>query len=634
MRFSLQRVNTNLAQYVIVLFLFSVPANAHIIRQEPWHPVPAAYLRGLFYANLKPIDWELIEKDFMTVNEPGYEFTSVYEAFKPLKEFSGEDYESLIKDAISKKDRVALYAASTRAVSRLIRFHLANAQDSLGRPGVALEELQSARRIYRAFENFLEQADQKGYDNMGKAWLDMASSTGSSGILGMGRMDADPKKFENARKLVDDYLIDNYESVGKVGPGEIIPLPKKVNAANGDVKIAPWLPPGTDLNDQDPLPRLVLNFEERGLDERDLFLVAYGDMLFDSPEIFGEPARSLGIACSTCHNRGDINRRFVIPGISHELGSVDVDGHFFNHRFNDHRNDPLDIPSLRGLRFTAPYGRDGRFASLRDFVRNVIVNEFGGDEPTPLMLDAMVAYMFEFDWLPSTYLNPDGTLNEKASAEAKRGELIFNKPYESMGGRACSACHIPSANFMDGLRHDIRSGKPASPGARDSFFDTPTIINIKYTSPYFHDGSLESLSDVVNWFDQRHKLGLSKKQKSDLASYLEAVGTGEVPFEVFDQSNTRFLMDWNELSIFVSTLDTLIPAQDKLHTELLLRTVSNDLRVDAIGLQDLGQAPKVYALSDKLGEILGAVRANDWKGSTELWIEYQDMEKEYGSQLK
>ncbi len=634
MRFSLERVGTNLVQCLIILLLVSVPAGAHIIKEEPWHPVPAAYLRGLFYINLKPIDWSLIEKDFMTVNEPGYEFTSVYGAFEPLKEFSGEDYESLIKDAIENKDKAAFYAASTRAVSELIRFHLAKAQENLGSPGIALKELHTARKIYRTFENFLEQADQKAYDDMGKAWLDMSSSTGSSGILGVGRMNADPKKFKNARKLVDDYLIENYESEANVGSAEIIPLPKKVIASNGNVEIAPWLPPGSDLNDQDPLPRLVLNFEQRGLDEKDLFLVAYGDMLFDSPEIFGEPARNLGIACSTCHNRGDINRRFLIPGISRQPGSADVDGQFFNHRFNDHRSDALDIPSLRGLRFTAPYGRDGRFTSLRDFVRNVIVNEFRGDEPTPLMLDAMVAYMFEFDWLPSLYLNPDGTLNDSASAEAKRGESIFNTPFAGMGGRACRTCHIPSANFMDGLRHDIGSGNPASPGARDSFFDTPTLINIKYTPPYFHDGFLESLSDVVDWFDEHYRLGLSKKQKSDLTSYLEAVGTGEEPFESFNEENTRFLMDWNELSTFVSTLNTLIQAQDKFHTELLLRTVSNDLRVDAIGLQDLGQAPKVYALSDKLQEILGAVQADDWERSKELWMEYQGMEKDYGAQLK
>lgn len=364
------------------------------------------------------------------------------------------------------------------------------------------------------------------------------------------------------------------------------------------------------------------------------FSFAYGDMLFDSAEMMGEPARSIGIACSTCHNRSDINQRFFVPGITPKPGVVDVDGHFFNPRFNDHRNDPLDIPSLRGLRFTAPYGRDGRFASLRDFVRNVIVNEFSGDEPTPLMLDALVTYMLEFDWLPSTYLNPDGTLNERAPESAKRGEVVFNKPFRGMGDRACSTCHVPSANFMDGLRHDIGSGKPSMPTARDTFFDTPTLINIKYTAPYFHDGSLAVLSDVVDWFDERYNLGLTKKEKAELTAYLDAVGTGEEPYQVFDDENTPFLLDWAELSTFVSTLSTLLPAKDKYHTKVLIRTVSTDMRLDASGLKDISQAPKVYELANKLDEILDAAEANDWEKSTKLWMEYQTLEAKYSPEFK
>jgi mono/diheme cytochrome c family protein len=378
----------------------------------------------------------------------------------------------------------------------------------------------------------------------------------------------------------------------------------------------------------------VLNFEARGVDEKDLFLVAYGDMLFDSPEIFGEPARSIGLTCSRCHPRSDINPAFVIPGISHTPGTVDVDGHFFNPRFNDHRTDPLDIPSLRGIRFTAPYGRDGRFASLRDFVRNVIVNEFSGKEPTPLMLDALVTYMLEFDWLPSPYLSPDGTLTPTASQAAKRGEVLFNTPYKGMGGRTCATCHVPSANFLDGLRHDIGSGEPASPNARDSFFDTPTLINVRHTAPYFHDGSLETLADVVAWFDTRLTLGLTKQEKADLAAYLEAVGTGEEPFEVFTEEKTRFRLDWEELTTFISTLDTLLPARDVYHSDLLIRTVATDLRVDASGLKDLGQAPLLYQMADKLEKVRDAIQAGDWARAHRLWEEYKRLEARYDPQLR
>jgi cytochrome c peroxidase len=52
-------------------------------------------------------------------------------------------------------------------------------------------------------------------------------------------------------------------------------------------------------------------------------------------------------------------------------------------------HDALDrreqVGSLRGARYLAPYGHDGRFTSLRDFVHNVIVNEFAGPEPSPAL---------------------------------------------------------------------------------------------------------------------------------------------------------------------------------------------------------------------------------------------------------
>ena len=168
--------------------------------------------------------------------------------------------------------------------------------------------------------------------------------------------------------------------------------------------------------------RLATLYLENAIDEADLPMIAYGDMLFDSAEIFGEPARSLGVACSSCHNRSEANRDFFIPGLSHRPGGVDVDSAFFNPMFNDRRDDPVDIPSLRGVRLTGPYGRDGRFGSLRSFTRNVIVNEFGGPEPTPFMLDALVAYMQEFDFLPNSKLTADGRLTAKASDAARRGE--------------------------------------------------------------------------------------------------------------------------------------------------------------------------------------------------------------------
>ena len=616
--------------------LLTLGVRSHIVTEEPWHPVPAAYLRSLFYANLKPINWQLIVNEYeQAIADPGYGGKSVYNFLRNAKEVAGVNHVAAIREAIANNDRLALYATSTRAVSQLVRYYIIQAEAKLSQPGAAVGDVLNAQRIYRAFgQNFVSQSDPEAFHRLGRAWLNTSSSVGSAGVVGIGGKAPDPAKFAAARKVIEEYLIANYEVEKFTGRGRLEPIPETLLIGGKMVHVDAWLPPRSNVNPPNPLPRLILNFEARGFDEKDLFIVAFGDMLFDSPEIFGEPARSLGVTCSTCHPRSDVNREFLIPGISHKAGSADVDGHYFNPRFNDQRTDPLDIPSLRGIRFTAPYGRDGRFASLRDFVRNVIVNEFNGNEPTPLMLDAMVTYMLEFDWLPSPYLNPDGTLNNKAPKTAKRGEVIFKKPNTGMGGRSCATCHIPSANFIDGLRHDIGSGDPASPRARDSFFDTPTLINVTHTAPYFHDGSLDTLADVVAWFDQRFTLGLTVQQKKDLTAYLEAVGAGSEPFEVFDDENTLFRLAWGELTVFISTLDTLIPARDGYHADLAIRTVARDLRLDASALKDRSQAPLVYEVADHLENIRGAIQANDWNRAEALWEQYERLEAKYDPVLK
>ena len=414
---------------IVIAWVFgaSVP-QAHVQQQAPWDPIAAAYLHGVFAMSLKPVDWDGIDERFATtsVKFRHGSHTSVYAQLKPVSEFAGTDFAAAIRAAIAAKDAAALRTVSTRAVASAVRHHLARARANLGGGGLLRREILRARAIFAAFDGYLRDTDPEGHRRLGIAWLELTTAVTDKDV------DRVRKNFEPAATTISSYLIDHFEK----------------RTPDVAARAEAWLPPDADLADQDPLPRLVLNAEERGIDETDLFLVAYGDMLFDSPEIFGEPARHLGLACSTCHNRSDINQRFYIPGLSRDRGGVDVDSSFFNARANDHRFDPLDIPSLRGIRFTAPYGRDGRIASLREFARNVIVNEFAGPEPTPMMLDAMIAYLNEFDFLPAPFLYRNGRLNTKASAAAKRGERLFFRTFAGMKGKSCANCHLPTANFV------------------------------------------------------------------------------------------------------------------------------------------------------------------------------------------
>ena len=581
-------------------------------------PDAAAYRLTLFLGNLEPIPWDQVETAW---SDPyrNSEFSSGALAW--LSANSGIDAAPVL-DAIAQRDRQALFEAGTQTIAYRIEEELNRALDT-DDPAAARRAVQTARELYRAFADGVAAADPDAARQIGRAWLELNNSAGSAGVLGAGATPADRETMVAARTIVSDYLAENYLPGDFVQRRQLTPLPETAIRNGREIDLPASLPPGADIFDQDPLPLLVLNFEEQGIDETDLPLIAYGDMLFDSAQIFGNPAQDLGIACSTCHNRSDINQRFFVPGASHQPGAIDVDGAFFNPIFNDRRDDPLDIPSLRGLRFTGPYGRDGRFASLRDFTRNVIVNEFGGAEPTSFMLDALVAYMQEFDFLPNSMLTADGQLTETAPEAAVRGQAIFNRPFAGLGNRSCASCHVPDGNFLDRQAYDIGSASAPYEGARTGSFDTPTLLGALYTAPYFHDGSLPTLASVVDWFNDTKSLGLADVERANLTAYLETIGAADEPYEAFDAENTPFRLAFAELTTFASTLDTLLPRRDAEHILLLVDTVGADLSADAGTMYNLSARPDVYALAERLNQIGAAVRKKDWNTAEASWSAFK-----------
>ncbi|MGI9436282.1 MAG: cytochrome c peroxidase [Geminicoccaceae bacterium] len=610
------------------------PASAHIQAETPWHGIAYAYLNSVFLLNLEPTDWGLIERVLTTDHEGRILGESAAVRLQAVDGAAATSHWPAVQTALSAKRPDALYSAATKAVSAAIRHHLTAAASLLDQPIMASAAIDEAQAIYRTFAGFVREADPDGFHRLGLAWLELSSSVRQAGVISVAGQPADTGAFETARAEIVDYLERNFEPDAFQPRAVYAPLPEDRVLADPHFQPAAWLPPGSDLNDQDPLPRLVLNIEEQGIDERDVFLVAFGDMLFDSPEIFGEPARSLGLACATCHNRSDVNQRFFIAGISPHPGAVDVDGSFFNARFNDHRDDPIDIPSLRGLRFTGPYGRDGRFASLRDFSRNVIVNEFAGEEPSPFILDALVAYMLEFDFLPARYLGNDGALNDDAPEAAKRGEALFNQPFAQMSGQSCASCHKPGSHFTDNLVHDIGS---AGQGAKDGFsgaMDTPTLLGIVHTAPYFHDGRFQTLAQVVDWFDQKFVLELGDQGRADLTAYLEAVGEGSEPYQTFDEATTPFRLMVEELTVFLSTLDTLIPDQDQENADLLLRTVASDMELDASAMSNRDARDKTLELAEALWQLRDAINQDAWDAAAEAWRDYRATADAYDSELR
>ena len=123
------------------------------------------------------------------------------------------------------------------------------------------------------------------------------------------------------------------------------------------------------------------------------------------------------------------------------------------------------------------------------------------------------------------------------STAQERGLILFNSTKSN-----CSSCHS-SFNFTNNLFENnglyinyadsgrIRVTGLASDRAR---FKVPSLRNVALTAPYMHDGSLNTLEEVVEHYNSGGKahenkskliqpLALTQRQKADLVAFLHAL---------------------------------------------------------------------------------------------------------------
>jgi len=128
----------------------------------------------------------------------------------------------------------------------------------------------------------------------------------------------------------------------------------------------------------------------------------------------------------------------------------------------------------------------------------------------------------------------------RMSLQAERGRELF------FGEAGCSACHV-GQDLTDELFHNIGIGTGVDAGRvavtgdeKDTgAFKTPSLRNIVLTAPYMHDGSLETLMDVVRHYnlggdgnahlsDKVFALNLTEQEMQDLVRFMEEALTGTV----------------------------------------------------------------------------------------------------------
>jgi DNA-binding beta-propeller fold protein YncE len=148
---------------------------------------------------------------------------------------------------------------------------------------------------------------------------------------------------------------------------------------------------------------------------------------------------------------------------------------------------------------TGPYGWRGQHKTIDAHLQTTFRRLHGKGLAEPEVA-ALTEYLLSMKGHPK---------HHEQDSQILRGKKLFEGP------TACAACH-PAPLFTDRQAHDVKSG---------GTFDTPSLLSISSSAPYFHDGRYQTLKDVLANCEGKMGTvaGLTPADLSDLEAYLKSL---------------------------------------------------------------------------------------------------------------
>ena len=273
--------------------------------------------------------------------------------------------------------------------------------------------------------------------------------------------------------------------------------------------------------------------------------VALGRRLFFERRL----SRTKKLACAGCHNpkRGFTDRRDVSVGVFGRKGSRNiptlVNRGYGKSFFWDGRTTTLEEQVLKPIE--DPKEMDmtlgevvARLKKKRRY-REEFQEAFGREINPADLARALASYLRTISSGDSPFDRYIYGDREALSEQARQGLRIFR------GKGNCTACHL-GPTFTDEQFHNTgvawRDGKFLDDGRfritggieHKGKFKTPTLREVGRTAPYMHDGSLTTLEDVVDFYDDGGRknpnidpelrlLKLSTEEKRLLVAFLKSL---------------------------------------------------------------------------------------------------------------
>jgi DNA-binding beta-propeller fold protein YncE/mono/diheme cytochrome c family protein len=240
-----------------------------------------------------------------------------------------------------------------------------------------------------------------------------------------------------------------------------------------------------------------------------------------------EPVVSEAMACSGCHPDGRDDGH-VWREQRGESAMSKLDGRFLagptlsrnEEEKPQNYGAARQTPMLAGrVNAQGPYGWRAESATLVDRVKEGFILHRSGQLRTDgLTMKNRAAPLAAF--IRKGLVAPPRPT--ELSSEEQKGRAIFTSPKTE-----CASCHAPEKDFTDrtvipliGFRTRPLFTEDEKPGYR-----VPSLLYVGSTAPYYHDGSAETLEQLVS--ENKNRMGktnhLSDEEKAALVAYLKTL---------------------------------------------------------------------------------------------------------------
>ena len=257
-------------------------------------------------------------------------------------------------------------------------------------------------------------------------------------------------------------------------------------------------------------------------------------------QLFAEVGLSVdkALACSSCHDPGHgfssaEPLRKTATGSLNQRHTPSLINLAYHHEFYwDGRSTPLEAHILghwQGQLGLAPEAAMAQIAELPLYQAH-FERAFDSEPNRDRAAEALAAYVRSLVLGNSPWDRYEAGDASAVTADAIAGAAIFNQR------AGCATCHAPPL-YTDLLFHNL--GLPQNPETPDlgrgghtgkasdnGAFKTPGLRGVSRTSPYFHDGSAATLSQVLERKESQGSPRLSPAERAQVIAFLEAL-TGE-----------------------------------------------------------------------------------------------------------